>query len=228
MAAGELVGIIAAAGTGERLGMGTPKALVSCAGRQLVEWSVAPLAEACDRVIVALPPPAAGEPGRSLGAAVEVVAGGRSRSESVVAAVRVAPGAEGYVIQDAARPLVTSELVERCIAGLAGGWDAAVAAAPVIDTVKEVAEDGRVLRTLERSALWAVQTPQAFRGEALRRALDVGADRLAAATDDAALVEAAGGRVRVVRAPAENVKVTSRVDLATAEALLAARGEAAC
>jgi 2-C-methyl-D-erythritol 4-phosphate cytidylyltransferase len=118
--------------------------------------------------------------------------------------------------------------VERCVAEVAGGWDAAVAAAPVTDTVKEVASDGGVIRTLERSRLWAVQTPQAFRGEALRRALDVGPDRLAAATDDAALVEEAGGRVRVVRAPAENVKVTSQVDLATAEALLATRGETAC
>nr|MBA2567317.1 2-C-methyl-D-erythritol 4-phosphate cytidylyltransferase [Thermoleophilaceae bacterium] len=98
MAAGELVGIIAAAGTGERLGMGTPKALVACAGRQLVEWSVAPLAEACDRVIVALPA-AAGEVCGAL-SAVEIVEGGRSRSESVAAAVRAAPDAEAYLVHD--------------------------------------------------------------------------------------------------------------------------------
>ena len=226
MAAGELVGIIAAAGTGERLGVGRPKAFVTCAGRPLVEWSVAPVTAVCDRVVVALPA-AAGEVCGAL-SAVEIVEGGRSRSESVAAAVRAAPDAEAYLVHDAARPLVTRELVERCVAEVAGGWDAAVAAAPVTDTVKEVASDGAVLRTLERSSLWAVQTPQAFRGEALRRALDVGPDRLAAATDDAALVEEAGGRVRVVRAPAENVKVTSQADLATAEALLANRGETAC
>jgi 2-C-methyl-D-erythritol 4-phosphate cytidylyltransferase len=223
VAAAEVVGIIAAAGSGERLGGEIPKALVDCGGRAMLEWSVAPLAATCDRVIAALPR-GVDEHRTGTLAAVEVVVGGASRSESVAAAARAAPAAGAYVVHDAARPLVTTNLVERCLAEL-DAWDAAIAAAPVKDTVKEVGDDGSVLRTLDRSSLWAVQTPQAFRGEPLRRALDVDADRLAAATDDAVLVEAAGGRVKVVPAPPDNLKVTTRADLATAEALLAARGD---
>jgi 2-C-methyl-D-erythritol 4-phosphate cytidylyltransferase len=98
--------------------------------------------------------------------------------------------------------------------------DGAIAAVPVTDTVKETYPDGTVIRTLDRSRLWAVQTPQVFRAETLRRALEVGDDLLAAATDDASLVEAAGGSVRVVEAPPENFKVTTAADLARAEAAL--------
>jgi 2-C-methyl-D-erythritol 4-phosphate cytidylyltransferase len=86
--------------------------------------------------------------------------------------------------------------------------------------VKEASPDGRVLRTLDRSALWAVQTPQAFRADALRRALDVGDEALAGATDDASLVEAAGGTVRIVEAPPQNLKITTEADLRLAEVLL--------
>ena len=118
--------------------------------------------------------------------------------------------------------------LDRCLAALRDGrWDGAIAAAPVIDTVKEADRDGRVLRTLERSALWTVQTPQAFRAEALRRALDVDEAQLAAATDDAFLVEVAGGSVTVVEAPRENLKVTTALDLRVAESLLAARSSSA-
>ena len=100
------------------------------------------------------------------------------------------------------------------------GVDGAIAAAPVTDTIKEAYPDGTVSRTLDRSRLWAVQTPQAFRADALRRALDVDDAALAAATDDASLVEAAGGTVRLVEAPRENIKVTSASDLERAEAAL--------
>jgi len=89
------------------------------------------------------------------------------------------------------------------------------------DTVKEAAPDGRVVRTLDRSSLWAIQTPQVFRADVLRRALQRDAAALAAATDDAALVEEAGGTVRVIEAPRENIKVTHATDLRIAEALLA-------
>jgi 2-C-methyl-D-erythritol 4-phosphate cytidylyltransferase len=126
-------------------------------------------------------------------------------------------------VHDAARPLVTRELVDRCVAEVRAGWDGAVAAAPMTDTVKEAAPDGRVQRTLDRSALWRIQTPQVFAADVLRRALDVPDDVLAAATDDASLVEAAGGSVRVVEAPADNIKVTTAVDLEIAAALLRAR-----
>jgi 2-C-methyl-D-erythritol 4-phosphate cytidylyltransferase len=130
-------------------------------------------------------------------------------------------------VHDAARPLLTRELVQACVAAVDGGWDGAVAAARVSDTVKEADPGGRVTGTLDRSRLWAVQTPQAFRADALRNALE-GADdaALAAATDDASLVEASGGRVRVVEAPPDNLKVTRELDLRVAEELLRAR--AAC
>jgi 2-C-methyl-D-erythritol 4-phosphate cytidylyltransferase len=133
--------------------------------------------------------------------------------------VLAAPEAELFVVHDAARPLVTPELVRRCIDAL-DGFDGAIAAARVTDTVKEAAGDGRVTRTLDRSLLWAIQTPQVFRAGVLRRALDVDDATLMAATDDAALVEAAGGSVRVVESPRENLKVTTSADLKLAEALL--------
>jgi 2-C-methyl-D-erythritol 4-phosphate cytidylyltransferase len=142
----------------------------------------------------------------------------------VRAALAAAPEASVAVVHDAARPLLTRELAESCIVPVRDGdWDGAIAAAPMTDTVKEAAEDGRVVRTLDRSVLWRIQTPQVFRADVLRRALDVPDQVLAAATDDASLVEAVGGRVRVVEAPPENLKVTTALDLALAEQLLARR-----
>lgn len=215
MADRPLVGIVAAAGSGDRLGAGA-KAFVACAGRPLVDWSIDALGAVCDRVVAAVPPGAEDR-------VPDGVAGGPSRSESVLMAVRAAPEAAVYAVQDAARPLVTRDLVERCVAALGEGFDGAVAAARVTDTVKEAGPDGAVERTLDRSSLWAVQTPQVFRAEALRNALAVGAKALAAATDDASLVEAAGGSVTVVEASPENIKVTRPIDLSTAEALLRSR-----
>ena len=124
-------------------------------------------------------------------------------------------------MHDAARPLVTRELVERCLAAVGPGIDGAIAAIPMTDTVKEVAPDGRVLRTLDRSALWAIQTPQVFKADILRRALERDAAALAAATDDAWLVDDAGGVIAVVESYPENLKVTRESDLRIAEALLA-------
>jgi 2-C-methyl-D-erythritol 4-phosphate cytidylyltransferase len=191
-----------------------PKAFIPCAGRELWEWSADVLASACDRVVFAVPPSHLDGPGPAR------VAGGASRSESVRNALAVAPDADIVVIHDAARPLVTEELVRRCIAEVESGADGAVAAAPVTDTIKEADSERRVLRTLDRSVLWAIQTPQAFRADALRDAMDAEPEALAAATDDAALIEAAGGSVRVVEAPVENFKVTWPIDLARAEAAL--------
>jgi 2-C-methyl-D-erythritol 4-phosphate cytidylyltransferase len=208
-----VVGIVPAAGRGERLGTGEPKAFVACAGRPLIDWSLDVLREVCDRVVVAVPP------GYSLPDSVE---GGPVRSDSVRRALAAAPEAEVVVVHDAARPLVTRELVERCLAALGGGYEGAIAASAVIDTVKEADERGRVIRTLDRSKLWAIQTPQVFVAAVLRNALDVPLEALAKATDDASLVEAAGGRVRVVEAPPTNFKVTSNEDLERAARLLAA------
>jgi 2-C-methyl-D-erythritol 4-phosphate cytidylyltransferase len=210
-----VVGIVPAAGRGERLGGDVPKAFAACAGRPLIEWSLDVLEAACDRVVVAVPPGHETGPDR--------VPGGDSRSASVRAALRAAPEATVAVVHDAARPLVTAELVRACVAVLGEGWDGAVAAARMSVTVKEADDDGRVLSTLDRSRLWAIQTPQAFDAGVLRRALDTGDDVLAAATDDASLVEAAGGSVRVVEAPPDNIKVTREVDLLLAESLLRAR-----
>lgn len=171
----------------------------------MLEWSLAVLREVCDRVIAAVPPDRVRPP--------DLVPGGATRSESVRKALAAAPEATIVVVHDAARPLVTAELVQRCLDGLEG-FDGAIAAAPVTDTVKEV-EGGRVVRTPDRTRLWAVQTPQVFRADVLRRA--VGAD----ATDDAALVEVMGGTIRVVESPRENLKVTTPLDVRVAEMLLA-------
>ena len=151
---------------------------------------------------------------------VIVVSGGEHRSESVANALALYEG-EFVVVHDAARPLVTPELIDAVVAKLAAEEDAAgvVTAAPVTDTIKQAGEAGHVERTLDRSGLWAVQTPQAFRADALRDALaDAGA--LAEATDDAMLVERRGGRVLIHPSPPENIKVTSMLDLRVAELLL--------
>ena len=208
-----VVGIVPAAGSGERLGASGPKAFAMCGGRSLLDWSLEVLEAVCDRVVVAVPAGFEAE-GRVLG--------GASRSQSVKLALAATPEATIAVVHDAARPLITRELVQECIDALEG-WDGVVAAAPVPDTIKQADPSGRVVRTLDRSALWAIQTPQVFIADVLRRALDLGDSALAAATDDASLVEAAGGSVRVLEAPAENIKVTRPVDLALAEALLRAR-----
>jgi len=216
--------LILAAGRGERLGADGPKALAELAGRSLLQWSVDLMLGVGDveRVVVALPPgvPA---PAGTIG-----VDGGAVRSESVARALAAAEEGspeELIVVHDAARPLASAGLVERTLAALAGdsgvGLDAAIAAVPVSDTVKRVSDGGVVVETIDRSALWAVQTPQVFRRAALERALDVPTEILARATDDAWLVERLGGRVIVVPAERSNLKITTPLDLALAELLLA-------
>jgi 2-C-methyl-D-erythritol 4-phosphate cytidylyltransferase len=214
------VALLVAAGRGERLGASGPKAFVILAGRPMLEWSLEALqaAPSVTSLVVAVPP-GMGSAFAGLGA----VEGGASRSESVRNALAAADAAEDVVlVHDAARALASVELIEACVAGLAG-FDAVVAAAPVTDTIKVAGEDGVVSATLERSALWAVQTPQVFRRAVLERALAQPPEVLAAATDDAGLVEALGGRVGVVAAPRENLKVTTPLDLLVAEALLEQR-----
>ena len=216
------VALIVAAGSGERLGADRPKAFVVLAGRPMLEWSVEALRAVPEvaEIVVALPPgsePLEGTRGTP---------GGVTRSASVRNALAAAaPEPDDLVVvHDAARPLATPELFARTLAELAApGADAAIAAARVTDTVKQAGADRTVTATLDRSTLWAVQTPQAFRAAALRRALDVPDDVLAAATDDAWLIERGGGTVRVVESPPENLKVTTPFDLRVAELLLAER-----
>jgi 2-C-methyl-D-erythritol 4-phosphate cytidylyltransferase len=221
------VALIVAAGSGERLGAGRPKAFVVLAGRPLVTWSLDAIAAAgVPRAVVAVPRGHGATAEETLAGAaasfplgLALVEGGATRSESVRNALAAAGAAEAIVVHDAARPLAAPELFRRTLAALADA-DAAIAAARVTDTVKEAGPDGLVVRTHDRSRLWAIQTPQAFRAGALRRALDVPADVLAQATDDAWLVERAGGSVRVIESPPANFKVTTPHDLAIAESML--------
>jgi 2-C-methyl-D-erythritol 4-phosphate cytidylyltransferase len=217
------VALIVAAGSGERLRAGVPKALVALAGRPLLQWSIDALAAVAGvrEIVVALPPGTPAPPG------VTGVVGGAVRSESVKRALAACAQGDPVLVHDAARPLLTAALAERVIAALAGDpeADGAIAAAPVTDTIKRVDAATRAVgETLERGELWAVQTPQVFRRAALERALDVDADVLAQATDDAWLIERAGGKVIVVPAGEPNVKVTTALDLALAELLLSGRG----
>src|ERR1700682_2581664 len=214
------VALIVAAGSGERLGAARPKALVELAGRPLVQWSIDALAqvEGVERIVVAMPV------GTPAPAGVTAVEGGAVRSDSVRRALAASGDGEPVLVHDAARPMLTAELARAVLAALAGdeAAAAAIAAAPVTDTVKRVEAGTRqVSETLDRKELWAVQTPQVFRRAALQRALDVPAELLAQATDDAWLVERDGGKVIVVPSSEENVKVTTALDLDLAALLLA-------
>ena len=235
--------MIAAAGSGARLGAGGPKAFVPLAGRRMVEWSIAACREAPSvrSIVIACPP---GHVHDLAGGDVGVVDGGATRAQSVSNALQ-AVGTELVVIHDAARPLVTPELIDDVVATLVEDPDAAgaIAATPVTDTIKRASPlprpgcnvfpssgDGKTLHpggvvggTVDRGQLWAAQTPQAFRVEALRAAMAGDPEQVAAATDEAMLVEAAGGIVLIHPAPAENVKVTTPIDLKLAKLLLAER-----
>jgi 2-C-methyl-D-erythritol 4-phosphate cytidylyltransferase len=219
-----VVALIVAAGRGERLGADGPKAFVELGGTPMVHWSIAALREvnAIATIVLALPA------GTSSPSGVTAVDGGAVRSESVRKALAAAGPGDPVLVHDAARPLVTAALAQGVIAALEADGDAqaAIAATPVKDTVKRVGEGGAVSETLDRSTLWAVQTPQVFRRAALERALDVPAEVLSEATDDAWLIERAGGRVLVVGASDENLKITTPLDLEVAELLLARRTHA--
>ena len=172
----------------------------------------------------------AGSEGRVPDEAV-AVAGGASRSESVAAGLQRVES-ELVAVHDAARPLVTAKLIDELVAKLLDRPDAAavIAAAPITDTVKRAGEPRPaggaydVAETINRDELWAVQTPQVFRTAALREALETKPERIAAATDDAMLVEEAGGKVLLYPSSPENLKVTTPLDRRIAELLLAERG----
>jgi 2-C-methyl-D-erythritol 4-phosphate cytidylyltransferase len=205
---GEVWGIVVAAGAGHRFG--GPKQFEPLCGQRVLDWSMAAAAAACDGVVAVLPPDRL-EPGTQ--------AGGETRSDSVRAGLAAVPDtAEVVVVHDAARPLAPAELFRRVVAAVRAGADAAVPVVPVADTVKRVAGN-RVVETLDRSCLVAVQTPQAFRADLLRRAHATQAE----ATDDAALIEALGGTVVTVPGEVDNFKITSPGDLVVAALLLAGR-----
>jgi 2-C-methyl-D-erythritol 4-phosphate cytidylyltransferase len=221
--------VVAAGGSGERLGAGKPKALVELAGRPMISWCLEALAAAeqiiC--VVIAAPPGHEGELEEIAREALpdtpwDVVTGGDTRSESVANAIASLEGSYELLVHDAARPLATADLFDRCLERL-DRWqcDGVVAAARAVDTMKEADSGGRVIATLERTSLWVVQTPQAFRPGLLLKALGEG--DLSRATDDAQLVEAVGGDIRVVESPRHNLKVTNEQDLRIAELLLGDR-----
>jgi 2-C-methyl-D-erythritol 4-phosphate cytidylyltransferase len=210
-------GIVVAGGHGTRFG--APKQFERLGVARVVDRAVLRTAAACDAVVVVVPPGIRWD-GMPVAA---VVAGGAHRSDSVRAGLAAVPDdADIVVVHDAARPLATPALFESVIAAVGRGFDAAVPGVPVPDTLKRVDGD-RVVETVVRDGLVAVQTPQAFRTEALRAAHAAGGD----ATDDAALVEAAGGSAVVVPGDPRNVKVTTTDDLVVAEALLDAGDETA-
>jgi len=212
--------VLVAAGRGERLGEDRPKAFVRLGELPLLAEPIRRLDECAqiDHVVIVAPPeweePAillAEEVGASKVAAC--VTGGATRTDSVRAGVADVPDdAEVILVHDAARPLVDDAVVERLIGALGEGFDGAVPVLPVPDTVKRVSE-GVVAETLDRGGLVAVQTPQAFVASVLRGALNPVRANLAQATDCAALVEAAGGRVTTVAGEERLLKITTRADL---------------
>jgi len=220
--------VLAAAGRGERLEAERPKAFAQLRGRPLLAESLGRLeASGWIESIVVVAPPGWEEPVILLaeelgcGKVVASVAGGETRADSVRIGVgEVAADAAVIVVHDAARPLVSDELVERVVTPLSQGWDGAVPGLAVVDTVKRVGPDGAIVETVPRGDLVVVQTPQAFVADVLRRAL--ASETASAATDCASLVEAQGGRIQVVDGDPRLLKVTSPEDLALVEIWLAA------
>lgn len=220
--------VVPAAGRGERLGPGAPKALRELGGVPILVHAVRALARArsVDIVVVAAPPDEVDAVSallldQQIDAEVCVVAGGSSRQSSVARAVAsLAADVDVVLVHDAARPLVPVELVDAVAAAVRAGADAVIPVLPVADTIKQVDADS-VVATLDRSVLRAVQTPQGFRRAVLVQAHAAGDG--ADATDDAGLVEAIGVVVRTVVGNAEAFKVTRPLDLLLAEAVLAQR-----
>lgn len=221
------VAVVPAAGSGERLGAGTPKAFVNLGGKPLLVHVLGALQESgvVDHVVVAVPAGLTDEAKLILGGAVQVVAGGADRTESVGLALAAAAAAgepDFVLVHDAARALTPPSLIARVVQALKSGHTAVVPGLPLADTIKAVDANGAVLGTPERAGLRAVQTPQGFHADVLRRAYDrAGAGT--AATDDASLVEQMGSPVQVVEGDPLAFKITTAIDLILAEAVLASR-----
>jgi 2-C-methyl-D-erythritol 4-phosphate cytidylyltransferase len=214
--------ILVAAGRGERLGLDRPKAFAKLGDEPLLAEPLRRLDASPWVDAIVLVAPSGWEEPAILLAEEEgcdkvraCVTGGETRSDSVRAGLAEVP-AEALVVlvHDAARPLLSDDVVERVLAPLSEGWDGVVPGLPVGDTLKRAGSDGDVQETVSRDGLWAIQTPQAFTAEALRRAQEEGAE----ATDCAGLVEAAGGRVKIVEGDPRLLKVTSPADLETVAA----------
>ena len=202
--------IVVAAGGGARFG--AAKQFARLGDATVVDRAVRVACDACDGVVVVLPAGA----GWDAPDGVAHTVGGATRSDSVRAGLALVPDdADVVVVHDAARPLASAQLFERVVEAVAAGADGAVPALAVTDTLKRVEHD-RVVESVPREGLVGAQTPQAFRADALRAAHEVGG----VDTDDAALVEANGGTVRIVEGERRNLKLTLADDLALANALL--------
>jgi 2-C-methyl-D-erythritol 4-phosphate cytidylyltransferase len=197
--------IVVAAGSGDRFG--GPKQYEALGALRVLDWSLDTARDACDGIVLVVHPERAGDPEPGADA---VVSGGLTRSASVRAGLEAVPGdAEVILVHDAARPRGTRELWRRVIDEVRRGADAVVPAVPVVDTLREIGGG-----TVDRSRFVAVQTPQGFRAEALRRAHEAQPE----GTDDASLVDAIGGIVRVVDGEPSNLKITTPYDLAAMRA----------
>ena len=232
------VAVIVAGGSGQRTGIGGGKQLATVAGLPVLYHTVAAFAGCApiDRIVVVVHPDRIDEY-RSVavlpagaGKVEAVVGGGATRQDSVAVGLSAVPdGADVIAVHDGARPLVTPELIAEAVSVLEGdgSLDGVVVGHPSYDTLKSVDAAGRVTGTLDRSAVWAAQTPQVFRAAALRRAYAEAAASGFEGTDDASLVERSGGRIAMVAGPRDNIKITVPEDLVMAESLLAVRSKGA-
>ncbi len=214
------VAVVPAAGSGERLAAGAPKAFVNLCGRPMLEHALDGLRNSgvVDAVVVAVPPNRTDEAKLVFGGDAVIVAGGSDRAESVMLALAAVGDAEFVLVHDAARALTPPSLIVRVVRALESGHPAVVPGLPVTDTIKAVDANGVVLGTPERSGLRAVQTPQGFQTEVLRRAYERAA--AGAFTDDASVVEMTGTPIQVVEGDPLAFKITTPTDLLLAQALL--------
>jgi len=207
--------IIAAAGSGERFGAGFPKALIQLGNRTLIEHAVAALAPVVDQIVVSAPAGYESHISKLVGEAVTVVTGGATRSASVRNALAITTG-DYVLVHDAARALASTEVARRVIAELLAGEVAVVPAVAVVDTIKVIGSDSYVLSTPDRASLVSIQTPQGFEQSVLNQAHATQAE----ATDDGALIEANGGKVKIIAGEDRAFKITNPTDLNTALSFL--------
>lgn len=216
----DTVAIVTAAGSGERLGAGVPKAFVELGAKTMLEHAVVGLLDSgvIDRVVVAAPAERVAETIDMLGGQATVVEGGTERDDSVRRALAAVGDAGFILVHDAARPFTPLEQIRRVVAALRDGMRAVIPVLPVVDTIKAVDANGVVLGTPERAGLRAVQTPQGFEAALLRRAYQQSGGL--SVTDDASMVENLGVPVHTVAGDALAFKITTALDLRLAHAVL--------
>ncbi len=209
--------IIAGAGMGHRLGAEIPKALIQIQGITLLERAFISLSKVVDEIVITAPEGYEEQFKAIVGQSAEVITGGVLRSDSIRVALKaLSPSVESVLIHDAARALASSALATRVLSDVQSGQSAVIPVLKVIDTIKEIDRDGFVRATPDRSSLVAAQTPQGFNRQVLERAHSASDD----ATDDAALVEAIGVKVKTIEGEASAFKITTKEDIGQALLLL--------